>query len=95
MPMKTDDIKKIAQLARLKLSEAEVAAYRRDFAGILSYVDQLRGLTLPPLKKNKSAAVAARLRADRVSVSIADEQKTALDQFSDQVGRQLKTKRIL
>ncbi len=93
--MKSDDIKKIAHLARLKLSEAEVIAYRRDFAGILSYVDQLRGLTLPQLKKNRSAAATARLRADRVVPSPADEQKTALDQFSDQAGRQLKTKRIL
>ena len=36
-----DDVLKLAQLARLQLSDAEVADYERELAAILHYVEQL------------------------------------------------------
>jgi len=36
-----DDILKLAKLARLKLTEDEIAEYQRELADILQYVEQL------------------------------------------------------
>ena len=36
-----DDILKLARLARLRLSDAEVAAYQKELSAILDYVAQL------------------------------------------------------
>jgi aspartyl-tRNA(Asn)/glutamyl-tRNA(Gln) amidotransferase subunit C len=36
-----DDVLKLAQLARLKLSDDEITAYQRELAEILGYVEQL------------------------------------------------------
>ena len=44
MAIKTEDIRKIAQLAHLKISEAEVALYTPQMANIVAYVEQLNEL---------------------------------------------------
>ena len=41
MAFSTDDIKHIAHLARLTLTEPEIKQYRREISGIVSYVDKL------------------------------------------------------
>lgn len=94
MALNTEDIKKIAALARLKLSDTEISQYRRDFAGILEYVDQLRGLKFSAAKKIPSRA-RTRLRADRVAAWAEDERNNSLDQAPQRQSGQLKTKRIL
>lgn len=94
MAISSDDIKKIGALARLKLTEAEAAAYRKDFSGILRYVDQLRSVRLP-LGKAQGPAAATRLRADKVSAWPLDERDGALRQAGKRSDGQLKVKRIL
>lgn len=39
-----DDVLKLAQLARLKLSEEEVEEFTREFGEILEYVEQLQSV---------------------------------------------------
>lgn len=41
MPFSTSDIKHIAHLARLTLTEQEIKQYRREISGIVSYVNKL------------------------------------------------------
>ena len=44
-----DDILKLAALARLDLSEAEVAEYSRELTAILQYVEQLQNVNVDGL----------------------------------------------
>lgn len=39
-----EEVKRIAQLARLELSEAEVEKYQKELSAILGYVDVLTGV---------------------------------------------------
>ncbi|MCC6952285.1 MAG: Asp-tRNA(Asn)/Glu-tRNA(Gln) amidotransferase subunit GatC [Phycisphaerales bacterium] len=41
-----EDVRHVARLARLRLSEEEVGAYRERLSAIVGYVDRLRGLDL-------------------------------------------------
>lgn len=41
-PLTTDEVKHVAKLARLRLSEASVEGYRRELSNILQYVEKLQ-----------------------------------------------------
>jgi aspartyl-tRNA(Asn)/glutamyl-tRNA(Gln) amidotransferase subunit C len=42
----TDDVRRIARLARLEVTDDQCAAYRADLAAVLGYVQRLRELDL-------------------------------------------------
>lgn len=41
-----DEIKKLAHLARIEVTEEEVAEYAKDFESILGYVDQINNVNV-------------------------------------------------
>ena len=43
-----DDVKKLAALARIEVTEEELPAFTKEFDAILAYVGQLEKLDLPP-----------------------------------------------
>jgi aspartyl-tRNA(Asn)/glutamyl-tRNA(Gln) amidotransferase subunit C len=45
-PLSAADVRRVASLARLSLSDAQVEQYRAQVSGILGYVDRLRELKL-------------------------------------------------
>lgn len=61
-----DDVKKLADLAQLELSQAEAAALQTDLAKIIDYVDQLQAVDTtgvePTYQVNYSGSVT---RADQ------------------------------
>lgn len=93
MPLTNEEIKKIAALARLKLTPAEIERYRRDFSSILKYVDQLATVKTPQSKKR--TRITTRLRLDDTNESPLEERELAWQQASQREERQLKVKRIL
>lgn len=44
--LSTEDVRHVARLARLRLSEGEVEEYRERLSAVVGYVDRLRGLDL-------------------------------------------------
>lgn len=46
MSLSTKDIKHIAQLARLTLTDKEINKYRREISGIVSYVEKLASVNV-------------------------------------------------
>lgn len=46
MAFSSKDIKHIAQLARLTLTEKEIIKYRREISGIVSYVEKLANVNV-------------------------------------------------
>ncbi|MFZ1322128.1 MAG: Asp-tRNA(Asn)/Glu-tRNA(Gln) amidotransferase subunit GatC, partial [Ignavibacteria bacterium] len=95
MILSEKDIKHIASLARLELTDREVQQYRTELGGILRYVDQLQKVRL---KKNISRVEKKLLNVLRSDVVVdwpQTEREQALHQAPDHQGRLLKVKRIL
>jgi aspartyl-tRNA(Asn)/glutamyl-tRNA(Gln) amidotransferase subunit C len=70
MSLSSSDILRIAQLARLEVTQAEVAAVQHDLNGILALVEQLQAVDTSGIEPMAHAQdVMLRLRADAVTES--------------------------
>jgi aspartyl-tRNA(Asn)/glutamyl-tRNA(Gln) amidotransferase subunit C len=68
MPLSASDVHRIAQLARLAVTEAEVAAVQQDLNGILALVEQLQAADTAGIAPMAHAQdVMLRLREDAVT----------------------------
>ncbi|MXV43516.1 Asp-tRNA(Asn)/Glu-tRNA(Gln) amidotransferase subunit GatC [Saccharibacter sp. 17.LH.SD] len=68
MSLDAKKVARIARLARIGLSDAEVETYRREMDGIIGWVDQLNEVDVtdvPPMIGSELAS--ARLRKDEVT----------------------------
>jgi aspartyl-tRNA(Asn)/glutamyl-tRNA(Gln) amidotransferase subunit C len=91
-----DDIKKLANLSRLALSDTELTALEGEFAGILAYIDTIRKVELP---ENPADSVYLDLEnvmredGEPHETGVFTEKLTA--QFPRKDGDSLKVKKIL
>lgn len=95
MTLSEKEIRHIAHLARLQLTDKEIKQYRTELGGILRYVDQLQTLSL---KKKIFGTVNIKNiseRLDQVMPWDQEEVEVALRQAPDQKNHQIKVKRIL
>ena len=79
MKITPEEVKHIAALANLHLSDADIERYTKDLEEILSYVDQLNELDtsgVEPMAQVRHEGNAAPLRADQQGQSFG--QATAL-----------------
>lgn len=95
MTLSEKDIRHIAKLSRLQLTDEEIKQYRTELGGILRYVDQLQ--TVSGKKK-----IVGNLNSENISVRLDQvmpwdqaEVEVALRQAPDQKNHQIKVKRIL
>jgi aspartyl-tRNA(Asn)/glutamyl-tRNA(Gln) amidotransferase subunit C len=68
MPLSTEDVKKIARLARLAIREEDIPLYVKNLSDILSFVEQMNGIDtagVTPMAHPKDAT--QRLRDDIVT----------------------------
>lgn len=96
MAISREEIQKIASLARLDLSEAEILKYQEQLSSILKHIDALKkadsddleilGLNLSCCNKN---------REDVVRSWDEGELKTALGQVKEMSDGQIKVQRVL
>lgn len=86
MAVTTDDVRRVARLAKLALSEAEVEDLQRELGRILDYVEKLRELDLegvdPVLRRRASRGD---LREDEVGGMLGRSEVT--DNAPDTDGR--------
>jgi aspartyl-tRNA(Asn)/glutamyl-tRNA(Gln) amidotransferase subunit C len=90
----TDDVRKVAQLARLELPEAKVATYTAQLERILDYVAQLEQVDtegVPPT--TRAVEVVNITREDRVEATPVREQ--LLDLAPQREGDFFRVPRIL
>jgi aspartyl-tRNA(Asn)/glutamyl-tRNA(Gln) amidotransferase subunit C len=70
-----EDVKKVAHLARLELTEAEIDLYREQLSQVLDYVARLEGLELDDVPPTAHAvALQNVMREDDVRPSLPPEQ---------------------
>jgi aspartyl-tRNA(Asn)/glutamyl-tRNA(Gln) amidotransferase subunit C len=68
MSLNLDDVRRIARLARIEVTDAEAAAVQRDLNGILGLVDELQAADTAGIEPMAHARdVTLRLREDAVT----------------------------
>jgi aspartyl-tRNA(Asn)/glutamyl-tRNA(Gln) amidotransferase subunit C len=80
MTLTPDDVRRIAQLARLQLAPEEVERMREQLSAILGYVEQLQELDLgdvAPMTHALAAGEPIALRPDEVQPSLPPEEALA------------------
>ncbi|MGH9822357.1 MAG: Asp-tRNA(Asn)/Glu-tRNA(Gln) amidotransferase subunit GatC [Blastocatellia bacterium] len=86
MPLKEKDVEKIAELARMELTEEETRAFTNQLDAILSYIEKLNELDtsgVEPMSHSVTAAADTQyaMRDDEVRPSLG--QKAALENAPD------------
>ncbi len=91
----TEEVKKIASLARLNLTEQELELYREQLSSILDYVGQLKEVdTSAVLPTSQVTGLTNVTREDVVEVVDVDEHQRIIAQFPAREGNLLKVKAI-
>lgn len=91
MSLTADEVRWVAHLARLDLSDAELATMTRQLSAIVSYVDQLRTVDtqgVEPLAHALPIHNVFREDEPAPSLSIADALANAPDRRADAEGKQ-------
>lgn len=90
----TEDVKKIAKLSRLYISEEETEQYREQLGSILEYVDQLQAIdTTGVTELQHAVAVENIFRADEPSCD-PEERRRAIEMFSAKKGDLLEVQAV-
>jgi len=90
--MNKKEVKKLSDLARIKISKKEIEQFTKQLGDILSYVNKVQGYEFKAKKYNFSEK-KAELRKDKVFNY--EEKENIIKQFSDKSGKLLKVKKIL
>ena len=89
-----DDVKKLASLARITISDEELAAFTSEFDAILAYVGQLESLALPAMEAEKPA-LRNIMRADGEPHAPGAFTEALAAQFPAREGDALSVKQII
>lgn len=96
MAVTIDDVKKLAELSRLALSDSELEKLRTEIESILAYVATIQDIPLP-----EGVAVSPHLeltnvmRSDDTTHEEGAYTKELVEQFPDKEGTYLRVKKIL
>ena len=92
--MEIQDIKRLAEMARLDMTEEEMQSIAHDFDGILNYVDQVKQAT-GLAEEDVRFSFTNVMREDVVENEAGFYTDKILAQFPDQADGYLKVKQIL
>ncbi|MCX6796147.1 MAG: Asp-tRNA(Asn)/Glu-tRNA(Gln) amidotransferase subunit GatC [Candidatus Falkowbacteria bacterium] len=96
MKLSKDQVKNIANLARLSLTKKELDLYSEQLSDILTYINQLQEVDTTGLEPTAQVTgLADVMRVDEVNSWPDREVKAALEQAPEKEGRQVKVKKIL
>ncbi|MFA5997901.1 MAG: Asp-tRNA(Asn)/Glu-tRNA(Gln) amidotransferase subunit GatC [Candidatus Paceibacterota bacterium] len=90
----TEEVKKLAALARIRIDDAELAKFTSEFDAILAYVGQLEKLEVPGGDKAKPALRNV-LRADGEPHAAGRHTEKLAEQFPAREGDALSVKQII
>jgi len=90
-----EDVLKLAQLARLKLSDEEIEEYSKELSDILQYVEMLQKVDISGLEPtNQVSGLTNVMREDEV-VDYGYKPLEMLKNVPNTIGEQIKVKRML
>ena len=96
MKLTKNEIKHIAELARLELTEDELKKYGSQLSGVLNYIDQLKEVDTKDIEPTAQVTGMTNiLREDEVKDWNKKEIEEALKDAPEREGRFLKVKRVI
>lgn len=96
MKLSKDQIKHIADLARLDLTDEELSKYGGQLSEVLNYIDQLKEVEVGEVEPTAQVTGLENiLREDETENWDKEEIDKALDQAPDREDREIKVKRVL
>ena len=90
----TEEVRKLAALARIKVEDAELEKFTREFDAILAYVGQLEKLELPSVEEEKPLLHNV-MREDSEPHTTGIYTEKIVEQFPAREGNALSVKQIL
>lgn len=91
----TEDVKKLAALARLSIPEEDLEAFTREFDSILAYVGQLESLSLPADLLGEKPVLRNVMREDGEPHAPGRYTQALTEQFPSKEGDALSVKQII
>ena len=96
MELSRSEVKKIANLARLDLTDKELKIYGNQLSDVLSYIDQIKEVDTTNVEPTAQVTGLENvLREDRIEDWDQNEREAALKQAPEMENGQVKVKRIL
>lgn len=92
--LSSEEVKKVAQLARIELSENEVEKFQKDLSSILDYVDELKAVETDGLEIVSSVTGLENVQRDDEAVTI-DYQEDIMANAPERKDKYYKVKSIL
>ncbi|MFA6415007.1 MAG: Asp-tRNA(Asn)/Glu-tRNA(Gln) amidotransferase subunit GatC [Candidatus Paceibacterota bacterium] len=91
----TEEVKKLAALARITVEDGELEAFTSEFDSILAYISQLESLDVSSDLKGEKPALRNVMREDGEPHAAGAYTKKLAEQFSKREGDALSVKQIL
>lgn len=96
MKLTKNEIKHIAELARLELSEAELKKYGSQLSDILNYIDRLKEVDTKGIEPTAQVTGLENImREDKIKDWDSEERKKALAEAPELEDGQVRVKRVL
>jgi aspartyl-tRNA(Asn)/glutamyl-tRNA(Gln) amidotransferase subunit C len=96
MAISKDEIKKIAQLARLELNKVEIEKYQEQLASVLGYIDKLKEVKTSNLDiLGLDSDEYNQVREDEIFLVDEQEKKIILNQVPEKEDDQIKVERVI
>lgn len=96
MSISKDEIKKIAQLARLELNEVEIEKYQEQLSSVLGYIDKLKEVKTSDIDiLGLDSDEYNQVREDEIVLADDQEKKIILDQIPEKEDGQVKVERVI
>ncbi len=96
MKLDKKEVKKIADLARLELTDKELETYGSQMSDILGYVDQLQEVDVTDIQPTAQVTGLENVMREDIAESWPeDEVESALGQAPEREGKFIKVKRVL
>ncbi len=90
-----EDVRRLAALSRIEISDADLQSFAEEFDAILAYVGKLEELTLPSVSERVLPAVRNVLREDGEPHAPGVYTEKIVEQFPERDGNYLSVKQIL
>lgn len=90
----TEEVKKLAQLARIQLTDAEVEKFRKELSTVLDYVDELKQVNVDGLEEVSQVTGLVNIQREDVAVE-ADNHDAIFSEVPEMKDGYFKVKAIL
>lgn len=90
-----EDVLKLARLARLELSEAEIEEYRSEISDILQYVEHLQAVNIDGLEPTQQVTGLTNVTREDVISDYGYEPKDLQNNLPDSEDSEIKVKRMI